>query len=185
MATLKAMGIKMKQNNGFTIIELMITVTILGILVALGAPSFQQMIENNRIATETNKLLADLNLARSEALKIGSSIVTVCATTDGNSCSGGSDWSGGWVVFIDKGTAGMVETASGDVVLSRSGALKDTAISSTGFSTSGYVSFRSTGSMTSSSQGSFTICRSGLVGRVVTVSLTGRSTLTHTAGNCS
>ena len=174
----------MKRVPGFTLIEMMVTIAIMGILLAIGIPSFQQLIVNNRIVTNTNDMIADLAMARSEALKRGGNIVvTVCATTDGSSCSGANDWSGGRLVFVDAGTVGSVD--SGDVVLRKSGAISGMTVTASGFSTTGFLAYRSSGAVTSTQVGTFTVCHSGYLGRVVTVSPIGRSSLAPTSGNCS
>ncbi|KPQ01849.1 GspH/FimT family pseudopilin [Marinobacter sp. HL-58] len=56
-------------NSGFTLIELMVTLVVLGILLGVGVPSFNSVIENNRVTTQANSLLGAINLARSEAVK--------------------------------------------------------------------------------------------------------------------
>ncbi|MCK0165004.1 GspH/FimT family pseudopilin [Marinobacter sp. S6332] len=58
-------------NSGFTLIELLVTIAVLAIMMALAAPSFVNMIENSRVTTQANTLLAAVNLARSEAVKQG------------------------------------------------------------------------------------------------------------------
>jgi len=59
------------SNSGFTLIELMITLVVLAILLAVGVPSFNNLIENNRVTAQANSLLGAVNLARSEAVKRG------------------------------------------------------------------------------------------------------------------
>lgn len=59
--------------RGFSLIELMVAVAILAILLALAVPSFQDMIQRNRVRTAAADLTDSLNLARSEAIKRGSS----------------------------------------------------------------------------------------------------------------
>ena len=86
-----------KQNTGFTLVELMVTIAIVAILLAVGLPSFQGSLRSNRVATSTNELLASLALARTEAIKTVQAS-QVCAR-DGNAC--GTDWNQGWLVVTD------------------------------------------------------------------------------------
>jgi type IV fimbrial biogenesis protein FimT len=60
-----------KKTGGFTLIELLITLAVLAIVLAFAVPSFTNLIENSRVTTQTNNLLAAVNLARSEAVKRG------------------------------------------------------------------------------------------------------------------
>ena len=93
----------MKQARGYTLIELMVTVTIVAILAALAAPSFVRLIADNALSTQVNSLLADLRFARSEAIKRGINI-TLCPSStsqDATATCGGSDWKAGWIAFID------------------------------------------------------------------------------------
>ncbi len=62
-----------RHLRGFSLIELMVAVAILAILLALAVPSFQDMIQRNRVRTAAADLTDSLNLARSEAIKRGSS----------------------------------------------------------------------------------------------------------------
>ena len=90
----------MNRQRGFTLIELIITVAIVAILLAIGVPSFQEMMRNNRVAAHTNDRLSSLNLARSEAIKRGVR-VSLCKSSDGLSCATTGDWTQGWIVFVD------------------------------------------------------------------------------------
>jgi type IV fimbrial biogenesis protein FimT len=87
-----------KGAGGFSLIELMVTIAIVAILVAVAFPSFEGSIRNNRLASATNEMLASLSLARMEALRNPEGAV-LCATADGTTC--GNDWNSGWMVFID------------------------------------------------------------------------------------
>ncbi len=108
------------RSAGFTILELMIVVSILGILLGIGVPSFTAIIRQNRLAAETNELLSATAIARSEAVKRGSP-VTLCAaaTVDLNSCATADDqWSNGWIVFSDDvGAAGVIDTDANPLTL--------------------------------------------------------------------
>jgi type IV fimbrial biogenesis protein FimT len=95
-------------------VELMITIAVAAILLGIALPSFRSTIDGNRITGKANELVGALNLARSEALSRGRA-VSACASSDGASCSGSTAWSAGWIVFVDGGTAGVVD--GGDLVL--------------------------------------------------------------------
>lgn len=62
------------RNRGLTLIELMVTLVIIGITLGVAVPSFQNMTTRNRIITETNEFLLAVNFARSEALKVGGQV---------------------------------------------------------------------------------------------------------------
>ena len=85
---------KFAANNGFTLIELMITLVVVIILVAIAAPSFTSMIRENRAATQANNLLSSLQVARSEAINRGVQVSI-------RSRSGNSVWEDGWRIFTD------------------------------------------------------------------------------------
>jgi type IV fimbrial biogenesis protein FimT len=61
-------------QRGFTLIELMVVVAVLAIVATVAVPSFQQIIENNRLATESNRLLSAMSFARSEAVRVGDDV---------------------------------------------------------------------------------------------------------------
>lgn len=97
----------MKKHYGFTLVELMITLTIAGILLTIGVPSFQNMIRNNRTVTNANNLVTALNLARSEAIKRG---VPVTVKRKGTTSE---NWDSGWDVFTDIDADGVLDDDGG------------------------------------------------------------------------
>jgi type IV fimbrial biogenesis protein FimT len=100
-----------RQVLGFTLLELMVTVAVAAILLAIGLPSFQSVIRSNRVATASNEMLASLALARSEAIK-GVGAAGVCPSADGATCATGTDWSGGWLVWReDRDHSGVAKNA--------------------------------------------------------------------------
>ncbi len=82
--------------QGFTLIELIITVAIAAIVMTIGIPAFQDTIRENRLTTYNNQFIAALNLTRSEAIKRGST-VTLCSS-DGATCKTGG-YQQGWIIF--------------------------------------------------------------------------------------
>ena len=102
-------------SSGFTMVELMVAVAIVAILTAIALPSFQPTIRSNRLATATNLLSSAISLARSEAIK-NTRGGGVCSSANGTSCSGATNWSGGWMVWSDVNDTGAFEAGT-DTVL--------------------------------------------------------------------
>jgi type IV fimbrial biogenesis protein FimT len=101
-------------QTGFTLLELLMTISIAAIVAMIGIPSFQYVTNSNRIAGELNGLLGDLQFARAEALKEGQS-VTVCVSQSGTGCYASTGWQNGWMVFSDPTSAGAY--VAGDTIL--------------------------------------------------------------------
>lgn len=89
----------MRLYRGFSLVELMVAIVILGVLLAMAAPSFSEMMRNNRSQAAANELVSALNSARMEAIKRGQR-VSLCPSSNGTSCSGAA-WQDGWIVFVD------------------------------------------------------------------------------------
>lgn len=89
------------MERGFSLIELLTVIALIGIAAGLAVPSYRSAVINNRLAATSNDMVAALNLARSEAVKTGSTI-TVRADAAG--------WSHGWVVVAPSRVTGQAET---------------------------------------------------------------------------
>lgn len=97
-----------KTKNGFTLIELMVTLSVVAILAIVAIPSFTGSIKRNRAVTQTNDLISALNLARNEAIRRNVR-VSVCSSTDELTCAASTDWATGWIVFVDQNNNGSFE----------------------------------------------------------------------------
>lgn len=86
--------------KGFTLIELMVTLSLIAILATLAIPSFVETLRDWRRDSATRALTADLQLARSESIKSSRQVV-VCPSTNGTACAGNNQFATGWVVFVD------------------------------------------------------------------------------------
>ena len=91
--------------RGFTWIELLVTLAILGILTTLGAPGLRALLDQRTVATHASTLSDALRLARAEAVKRHQR-VTICNTPDPDAptpvcASASTNWSTGWLIFAD------------------------------------------------------------------------------------
>lgn len=94
-------------QRGFNLLELMAAVAVLGVLLAIGVPSFTEMIRNNRTIAQANDVTAALIYARSEATKRGMPVAICAADTARTGCAGAtaSSWANGWLIFVDNGAS--------------------------------------------------------------------------------
>lgn len=91
----------MERARGFSLIELMVVITLLVVLLGLGVPAFEKTVRDNRLLTEFYALRATLTTARSEALSRRMPVL-VCHSTDGTTCAAGTDsWSAGYLAYAD------------------------------------------------------------------------------------
>lgn len=97
-----------ERNGGFTLIELMVTVSIVVILATLAAPSMSSFVTSMRLTSASNQLYGDLNLARSEAIKRNYRVL-VCPSSNGTSCATGTNWAVGWILCVDADSNGACD----------------------------------------------------------------------------
>jgi type IV fimbrial biogenesis protein FimT len=188
------------RSGGFTLIELMVSLTLIGILLALGVPSFARLMAANRMAMQTNEVVSMLNLARTEAVRRG---LAVAVRADSSS----ADFAGGWKMFTDANADGAIPStptpsdgtvlreeaaASGRTTIRRvlrGGAAPDYTYADADSSVGdrAYVIFNGRGGNAADEAIFFRVCDASnpaLAGRIVQVSTVGRISLDSTTATC-
>jgi len=165
----------MKITKGFTLVELMVVVVVIGIGSSLALPGFQNMVARNRLATQTNDLILAINLTRSEASRVGG-IVSIQAAAS----SVGDEFGGGYCIVL--GSPGDCD----DPVLRRFPALQGNATLAGIDNAAGggdwnsprtSIQFSGMGGLsgTDNQQRYFDLCLDGQLGRRIQVALIGRA----------
>ena len=154
-----------KENSGFTIIELLITVAIAGTLLAVALPSYRNQVANNCLTANVNNLVTSLQLARSEATKRRQTVfVTASSPTATN------EWGAGWTVWQDIDDDSAIDDIEKIKVVTTT--CTATTIDETGNDSE--FEYRPTGFI--DNPGEFNVCddRTGETGRQLSISVTGR-----------
>ncbi|TCZ88703.1 GspH/FimT family pseudopilin [Lysobacter sp. N42] len=131
-----------RGSGGFTLVELMVVIAVLALLVGIGVPAFNGVIQRNRLAAAANEVVSALQTARMEAVRRNRRAV-LCPTANGETCSG-TNW-GRLLIFIDDDLSGNVSgdelvIRSADIVRPGSGVVASSAAGRIWFGSDGRVS---------------------------------------------
>lgn len=130
-------------RRGFTLVELLVTVAVAGVLLALAAPALRDFVTSRAVVSQASDLVATLRFARGEAMK-RTNAVSVCRldTANAQSCSVAAGPWQYWMVFVERGNRGVY--VDGEVKLRVENAAPS-AIRYRPLESTTYVSFQSTG----------------------------------------
>lgn len=105
-------------NRGYSLYELLVTISIASIVLVLGVPSLSGTLARSRQVAEINALFHAAHLARKESI-MRRRVVSLCPSNDGFQCQPGLDWSAGWLMFENTDRDHPPRVDDGEPVLDR------------------------------------------------------------------
>lgn len=164
----------MTRQKGFTLIEVLTTLGVATILIAVAVPGMQAFKMNTRQTGSVNELVSGMRVARNTAITTNSR-VTVCASNDGANC-GNVAWDEGWIAFVDRDADRTLD--NNETIIRSGGGVEGVTISSGQFAS--YFVYRPNGRVmyanVNQNSGQFVFCdeRGSDHARGISVDLSGR-----------
>jgi type IV fimbrial biogenesis protein FimT len=179
MKTTRAM---MSRQGGYTLIEMLVALTIAGVLASMAAPSFSDTIVGMKVSGYSSNLASSAMLARSEAIK-RNAVVSLCASSNGATCGG--RWEQGWLVMCKSTDMTYCDPAgAGTLVIEAQPALAS-GFKVTEAGAKATIAFDPTG--TGATSAALTVCRAtpavSLQQRVVRISAAGRTNVSKSSAS--
>lgn len=164
-----------QKESGFTLVELMVTIAIAGILMSIATPNYRTFILSSRISAQANEFMTAIGMARSEAIKRGMRI-SICKSANNTSCTTSGDWAQGWIIFTDTNGSTVGDKDGADVIIQTRGPLAGTNTFIGNTNVVNYISYGASGFGTQ--PGTVSLCPpspAAVVGRDIVISNTGRA----------
>lgn len=136
------------HHAGFTTIELLVTVAVLAVVLAIGVPSLSGLVRQWQCDATVHTLAGDMRHARSVAARISRAVV-LCAQNGSGACSRRNDWTPGWLAFIDFNDNGNFDP--GDTLIVQRNAQNGLASMVSNLPSPYNIAFRSNGTLRSPS----------------------------------
>jgi type IV fimbrial biogenesis protein FimT len=158
-----------KKRTGFTLLELLITLSIMATFCAIALPAFQHLQEETEHTQAVNQLISALHLARSHAVRSGQ-VASVCVQP--SLCDPALAQMTSIIVFIDDNKSGKMPNPN--ALLTQYHVPPKLLWNLKLARHKPFIYFKRNGS-TAGLNGTFTLCRDGKPKRQVIVSLSGRA----------
>lgn len=158
------------QQKAYSLVELMVTLAILGIVVTTAIPGLSNHVQQTRQGTHVDEMLAILYFTRGEAV---TRRTTVSLCDDMESCNS-KRWQGQLVVFVDSNQNGRLD--EGEIVLRTLQIARSYSWNWSNFRSQNHIAFNSNG-MTHSLNGTFTLCHESSATQAIVINVAGRTRL--------
>lgn len=158
------------QHNAYSLVELLVALTILSILMAVALPGFTSHLQRTRQNIHIDEMLAALYFSRGEAV---SRRTTISLCDDIEKCSS-KRWRGQLVIFVDSNQNGRLD--DGETILRTVQISPPYSWHWSNFRSQNHIAFKSNG-MTHSLNGTFTLCRENTAERAIVINVAGRARL--------
>ena len=104
------------RNRAYSLLELLLTLTLASVVIVIGAPALQNLIAKNRQIIEINALSHAVYLARKESI-MRHAYISLCPSADGRQCLSSRDWSTGWILFVNADRDHPAQADHGEILL--------------------------------------------------------------------
>ena len=160
------------HQYGYTLIELLITLSILSILSLTAFPSFSTIVAQERSTVLINSLARSLAYARTEAITKNTTIVS-CQSNNGSECNHSGNWHNGWIVFNDTNNTKQREPEEALLLVYTAADNGTQAIFNGAANIDHYMKYKPSGQ--AYPNGSFLICNPGIgIGKALIMTQSGR-----------